>query len=222
MGHPNLGLKLPPNNDAKHSPAYGPNSLRARESRSTHLAHRPTPRYVHPRPQQPRSDLHLARGSLSRALCGPSARGKLRLARAPLGRLRRRPNHPMGLGTFTRQLVRGVGRVSDGVGRRQLASATMPHSERDRHLLNLRPPLCRYSRRGAGLRRTVRTCLSPSATVPPTLCTFPLARPLAGVGGNPRTQYEPRPKQGRRLQHPRRPTPSDAGLCALLQLSPRC
>jgi len=133
---------------------------------------------AHPRPHQPRSDLRLARGSLSRALRGPSARGKLRLARVPLGRLRWRPNLPTGRGVFTRQPLRGVGRVSDGVGRRQLASATMPHSGHDRRLLNLRPPLCCYSRRGAGLRRTVRTYLSPSATVLPTPCTFsPLQDP---------------------------------------------
>jgi len=68
MGHPNLGLKLPPNNDAKHSLAYGPNSLRARESRSTHLAHGPMPRYG-PSEASPAAEQSLSR---SRAPCrGP-------------------------------------------------------------------------------------------------------------------------------------------------------
>ena len=67
----------------------------------------------------------------------------------------------------------------------------MPHSGRDRRLLNLRPPLCHYSRREAGLRHTVRTCLSPSATVPPTLCTFPLCRTLSGHGQRPSNTVRP-------------------------------
>jgi len=81
--------------------------------------------------------------------------------------------------------------VSDGVERHQLVSATMPHSEHDRRLLNLHSPLCRYSRRRAGLRRTVRTCLSPSATVPPTLYTFPLYRTLGGRGQRPSDTVQP-------------------------------
>ena len=87
-------------------------------------------------------------------------------------------DHPAGRDTFTRQPLRGGGRVADGVRRRQLALAIMPHSGRDRHLISLHPPLCRYSRRGAGLWNSMRTCLSLSATMPPTLCTFPLCRTL--------------------------------------------
>ena len=123
-------------------------------------------------------DLRLARGSLSRALRGPSAQGKLRLARAPLGRLRWQPNLPTGRGAFTRQPLHSMGRESDGVRRRKPTSITMPHSERDRRLLNLHPPLCHYSRCGAGLRHPVRTCLTPPATVLPTPCTFLPCRTL--------------------------------------------
>ena len=47
------------------------------------------------------------------------------------------------------------------VRRRQPTSTSMPHSRRDRRLVSLRPPLCRYSRRGAGLRCPVGTCLTP-------------------------------------------------------------
>jgi len=61
----------------------------------------------------------------------------------------------------------------------------MPHSGRDRRLISPHPPLCRCSRRGAGLRSPVRTCLTPPVTVPPTPCTFPLRRTLRGHGRRP-------------------------------------
>ena len=61
-------------------------------------------------------------------------------------------NHPAGRDAFTRQSLRGGrGGVADGVRRRQLALAIMPHSERGRCLISLHPLLCRYSRHGAGL-----------------------------------------------------------------------
>jgi hypothetical protein len=87
-----------------------------------------------------------------------------------------RPNYSAGRDAFIRQPLRCGGRGADGVRRRQLALAIMPHSKRDRRLISLHPPLCRYSRRGAGLWNSVRTCLTPPATVPPTPCTFPLHR----------------------------------------------
>ena len=67
-----------------------------------------------------------------------------------------------------------------GVRRRQLASAIMPHSGRDQRPLSMRPPLCRYSQHGAGLRNSVRTCLTPPPTVPPTPCTFFPCKTLDG------------------------------------------
>jgi hypothetical protein len=102
-----------------------------------------------------------------------------------LGRLERQPNRPMGRGAFTRQPLHDMGRELDGVRWHQLASATMPHSGRHRRLHDLRPPLCRYSRRGAGLRRSVRTCLTPPTTVLPTPCTFLPCRTLGGHGRRP-------------------------------------
>ena len=138
-----------------------------------------------------------------------------------LGGQKLRLNHPVGRDTFTRQPLRGGGRVADGVRRRQLALAIMPHSGRDRHLISLHPPLCRYSRRGAGLWNSVRTCLTPPATVPPTPYTFPLRTTFRG--------HERRPSNAVRLltrarlgwRHPRCLTSSDVGFCALLQPSPR-
>ena len=130
-------------------------------------------------------------------------------------------NHPTGRDAFTRQPLRSEGRVADGVRRRQLALAIMPHSGCDRRLISLRPPLCRYSQRGAGLWSPVRTCLTPPATVSPTLCTFPLRRTFRGHGWRPSNTV--RLLTGARLgrRHPRRLTPSDVGFCALLQPSPR-
>jgi len=78
-----------------------------------------------------------------------------------------------------------MGRGSGSVRRRQLASAITPHSGCDRHLLNLRPPLCRCSRCSAGLRSSVRTCLTPPPTVLPTPCTFLPCRTLGGHGRRP-------------------------------------
>jgi len=92
------------------------------------------------------------------------------LFKATLGGRKLRLNHPAGRDAFTHQPLRGGGRVADGVRRRQLALAIMPHSGRDRRLISLHPPLCRYSRRGAGLWNSVRTCLTP-----PPLCRLPLA-----------------------------------------------
>jgi len=54
-------------------------------------------------------------------------------------------DHPAGRDTFTRQPLRGGGRVADSVRRRQLALAIMPHSGRDQPLISLHPPLCCYS-----------------------------------------------------------------------------
>ena len=103
---------------------------------------------------------------------GPRNGGNSASLETTLGRLGRRPNHPTGRGTFTRQPLHSMGWESYGVRRRRLASASMPHSRRERRLLNLRPPLCYYSRRGVGLRRSVRTCLTPPTTVPSTLVLF--------------------------------------------------
>ena len=91
----------------------------------------------------------------------------------------------MGRGAFTRQLLHGMGRGSGGVRRRQLASAIMPHGGRDRHPLSLHPALCRYSRHGAGLRSSERTCLTPPPTVPPNPCTFFPCRTFGGHGRRP-------------------------------------
>ena len=137
-----------------------------------------------------------------------------------LGGWKLRLNHPTGRGTFTRQPLRGVGRVADGVRRHQLALAIMPHSGRDRRLISPHPPLYRYSRRRAGLWSSVRTCLTPPATVPPTPCTFPLRRTFRGHGRRPSNAA--RLLTGARLgrRHPRRLTPSDVGFCTLLQPSP--
>ena len=116
---------------------------------------------------------------------------------ATFGGRKLRLDHPAGRDAFTRQPLRGGGRVADGVRRRQLALAIMPHSGHDRRLISLHPPLCRYSRRGAGLRRTVRTYLSPSATVLPTSCAFFPCRTLGGHGQRPpntvRASTEARP-----------------------------
>ena len=132
-----------------------------------------------------------------------------------------RPNYPAGRDAFIRQPLRGGGRVADGVRRRQLALAIMPHSGRDRRLISLHPPLCRYSRRGAGLWSSVRTCLTTPATVPPTPCTFPLRRTFRGHGRRPSNTVRllTRARLGRR--HPRHLTSSDVGFCAFLQPSPR-
>ena len=107
-------------------------------------------------------------------------------------------------------------RVADGVSRRQLALAIMPHNGHDRRLISLHPPLCRYSRRGAGLWSSVRTCLTPPATVSPTPCTFPLRRTFRGHGR--RHSNAVRLLIGARFgrQHPRRLTSSDVGFRALL------
>ena len=55
-----------------------------------------------------------------------------------------------------------MGRESDGVRRRQAASATTPHSGRAWRPIRLLRPLCRYSRRGAGLRHPVWARLTPA------------------------------------------------------------
>jgi len=99
-----------------------------------------------------------------------------------LGGPERRPNRPTGRGAFTHQLLHGMGRGLGGVRRRQLASAIMPHSGHDRRPLSLRSPLCRHSRHVAGLRSSVRTCLTPPPAVPPTPCTFFPCRTLDGYG----------------------------------------
>ena len=137
-----------------------------------------------------------------------------------LGGWKLRLNHPTVRGAFTRQPLRGVGRVADGVRRRQLALAIMPHSGRDRRLISLHPPLCRYSRRRAGLWNSMRTCLTPPATVSPTPCTFPLRRTIREHGRRPSNAV--RLLTGARFgrQHPRRLTSSDVGFRALLQPSP--
>ena len=140
--------------------------------------------------------------------------------KAAFGGRKLRLNHPAGRDAFTRQPLRGGGRVADGVRRRQLALAIMPHSGRDRRLVSLHPSLCCYSRRGVGLWSPVRTCLTPPATVSPTPCTFPLRRTFRG--------HRQRPSNAVRLltgarfgrQHPRRLTSSNVGFCALLQPSP--
>ena len=102
-----------------------------------------------------------------------------------LGRPERQPNHLTGRGAFTCQLLHDMGRGLGGVRRRQLASAIMPHSGRDWRPLSLRSPLCRHSRHVAGLRSSVRTCLTPPPTVPPTPCTFFPCRILGGHGRRP-------------------------------------
>jgi len=137
-----------------------------------------------------------------------------------LGGRKLRLNHPAGRDAFTRQPLRGGGRVADGVSRRQLALAIMPHSGHDRRLISLHPPLCRYSRRRAGLWNSVRTCLTPPATVSPTPCTFPLRRTFREHGRRPSNTV--RLLTGARFgrQHPRRLTSSDVGFRALLQPSP--
>ena len=128
---------------------------------------------------------------------------------------------PDGTDAFTRQLLHSTGRESGGVRQRQLASATMLHSGYDRRLINLRPLLCRCSQYRAGLQSSVRACLTPPPLCCLLLVLFSLAGPSEAMGNDPRTQYEPRPKPGWHLQHPRRLTSSDVGFCALLQLSPR-
>jgi len=77
-------------------------------------------------------------------------------------------------------------------------SAIMPDSGHDRRLINLRPLLCCCSQGRAGLQSPVRTYLTPPTTVLPTPCTFFPCRTLGGggMGNDPRTQYEPRPKPG--------------------------
>ena len=67
----------------------------------------------------------------------------------------------------------------------------MPHRGRDRHPLNLSPPLYCYSQHRAGLRRPVQTCLTPAATVPPTPCTFLPCRTLGGHGRRPSDTVRP-------------------------------
>jgi len=131
--------------------------------------------------ESPRSagSLRLARGLLYRAPRRASARGDLRLAR----------DHPRRAGTAA-QPPDGTGRIYSsttprhgaGVRRRQLAPAITPHSGRDWRPLSPRCPLYHYSRHGAGLRSSVRTCLTPPSTVPPAPCTFLSCKTLGGHG----------------------------------------
>jgi len=126
--------------------------------------------------------LRLARGPLYRAPRRASAQGDLRLAR----------DHPQRVGTAA-QPPDGTGRIYSsttprhraGVRRRQLALAITPHSGRDRRPLSLHRPLYRYSRRRAGLRSSVRTCLTPPTTVPPTPCAFLSCKTVSGQGRRP-------------------------------------
>ena len=152
---------------------------------------------------------------------GPRRRSNLRLIRDCLWQTGATAQPPDGTDAFTRQLLHSTGRESRGVRRRQLASAIMLHSGYDRRLINLRPLLCHCSQYRAGLQSSIRACLTPPPLCCILLVLFSLARPSEGMSNDPRTQYEPRPKPDRRLQHPRCLTSSDMGFCALLQLSPR-
>ena len=127
-----------------------------------------------------------------------------------LGRLELRHNHLTGRGTFTRQPLQGMGRGSCGVRRHQLASTATPHSRCDRRLLNLRPPLCCCSRHGAGLQSSVRTCLTPPATVLPTTYTFLPCRTLGEHGKQPSNIVQA-PTEARLA--PSNPTSSDVRHC---------
>jgi len=152
---------------------------------------------------------------------GPRRRSNLCLVRDCPRRTGATTQPPEGTDALTRQLLHSTGRESGGVRRRQLASAIMLHSRCDRRLINLCPLLCCCSQYRAGLQSSVRACLTPPPLCCLLLVLFSLVRPSEGMGNDPRTQYEPRPKPSRHLRHPRRPTSSDVGLCALLQLSPR-
>ena len=142
-------------------------------SPSAHLAHGPAPRCsptealpaverTPPRSRAPRRgpsrrNLRLARDSLSRALCEASVRGKLRLARDPPRRTMAAAQPPDGIGCI---YLPTTPRQGAGVRWRQAASPTTPHSGRYRRPVRMFWSLCR-SRHGAGLRRPVRTCLTP-------------------------------------------------------------
>ena len=91
-----------------------------------------------------------------------------------------------------------MGRESEGVGRRQLASATMPHSGCDRRPVGLCPPLCRYSQHGTGLRHPVRTCLTHPRHCAAYPCTFLPCRTLGMHGRRPSDTV--RPLTGARLK----------------------
>jgi len=76
---------------------------------------------------------------------GPRRKRNLRLIRDRPRRTGVAAQPPDEMSAFTRQLLHSTGRESGGVMRRQLASAIMLHSGRDRRLISLRPLLCRCS-----------------------------------------------------------------------------
>jgi len=130
---------------------------------------------------------------------GPRRRSNPHLVRDRPRRTGATAQPPDGTDAFTRQLLHSTGRESGGVRRHQLASAIMLHSGYDRRLINLHPLLCCCSQYRAGLQSSVRTCLTPPPLCCLLLVLFSLAGPSKGMGNDPRTQYEPRPKPGRHL-----------------------
>ena len=130
---------------------------------------------------------------------GPRRRSNLRLIRDCLWQTGATAQPPDGTDAFTRQLLHSTGQESSGVRRRQLASAIMLHSRCDRRLINLCPLLCCCSQYRAGLQSSVQTYLTPPPLCCLLLVLFSIAGPSEGMGNDPRTQYEPRPKPGRCL-----------------------
>ena len=76
---------------------------------------------------------------------GPQHGRNLHLVRDRPRRTGAAAQPPDGTGALTHQPLHGMGRESGGIGRRQLASAIMPHSGHGRRLINLRPLLCHCS-----------------------------------------------------------------------------
>ena len=143
-----------------------------------------------PRPLDARTDSASLEAPLAETSTGPRHGHNLRLV----------SDHPRWAGAASQPLDRTSAVIAQPLhsigGGSQMVSGGLsrhrpPHcnSRYDQRPVSLRPPLCRYFRRGVGQRRPVRTCLTPPTTVPPTLVLFSPARPSAGMGGNPRTQY---------------------------------
>jgi hypothetical protein len=126
-----------------------------------------------PRPLEAQANSASPKTPLAEPSAGPRRGGKLCLARDHPRQTVAAAQLPDGTGRIYSPTTPRHGRESDGVKWRQPASATTPHSGRDRRPVRLFRPLCRYSRRGEGLRRPVWPSLTP-----PRHCTaYPLYFP---------------------------------------------
>jgi hypothetical protein len=134
-----------------------------------------------PRPQATRPISASLEAPSAEPSAEPRRGGKLRLIRDPPRHTEAASQPPDGTSAF-------IANHSMAWSGSQTASAATPHSGRDRRPVRLLRSLCRYSRRGADLRNTVRTCL----TLPrlPLVLSSPTG-PLVSTGDDPRTRYGP-------------------------------